>query len=111
MRKQLAQIRPGDTLAATALQESAPWEVDLILVSNTTGTAAVFSIYHDADGTTYSEATSLFFESPIEANDVAYIELQDGIANVNRLGSIGVKSGTTSAGTFTLYGTLAGDRT
>jgi len=110
MRKQLAQTRPADTTAANAFSADSPWHIDLIIVTNTTGTDRTFSLYHDADGSTYDEDSALLFDAPIRANDTAYIEFPTGIANVNRLGTLGVKSGAGDALNFTVYGYIAGER-
>lgn len=107
MRRQLAQLRPSDTNAVSILNSDMPWIVDLVVVTSTTTNDTVFSIYHDADGTTYSEATALYFQSPISANDVAYVQLP--ISNADRTGNLAVKSGEASGLTFTIYGTLLGE--
>lgn len=102
----LAQIRPANTSAATAFEtESIRAEITRIIICNTTGVAATFSLYHDDGGTSYSEATALFFSKSIPAND-SYI-LDSQIVNqlsISPTGSIGVQSGTASALTFNLYG-------
>lgn len=110
MRRQLAQSRPSDTNAASVVNDTRPWQVDLILVTNTSSDNASATIYHDADGTTYSEATALVWSAQIKPNDTAYFEFPIPISNINSNGNLAVRSGSASALTFTVYGTLQGDR-
>lgn len=111
MRRQLNQLRPSDTSTTTAYSNAVnPWTVEVILVSNVTSSATTFSIYHDSDGTTYTADTALYFNVAIEGQDTAYIEFPGGLANADRRGSIGCKSGAGSGCTFTLYGQVAGER-
>jgi len=110
MRRQIAQSRPSDTSAASVLNNTRPWVADLIIVTNTTNSSANFTIYHDADGTTYDESTSLYFNVPLAGQDVAYIEFPAGIPNTDATGNLAVKSSTASALNFTVYGTILGER-
>ena len=84
-------------------------EVTRIVVCNTTASPAAYSVYHDDDGTTYTEATALFFATSIPANSSDVIDFggMGGGIHVSNAGSIGVKSGTSSAITFSLYGVTA----
>lgn len=103
---QLAQSRPANTNTATAYTAVMRTEVLGVWICNTTGTAAAASVYHDDDGTTYDESTALLFAKSVAANDYIFVPFGaagTGIA-VSAGGSLGVKSGTTSALTFTFYG-------
>lgn len=106
IRKQLGQLRPANTSAAalyTVASKTQAW-VTSIVVSNTTGSAATYSIYNDTDGTTYSEATALAFDLSLDANSTDIWEFPDGVALPIAGGTIGVKTGTSNAITFTAYG-------
>lgn len=108
MRRQLAQTRPSDTLAASALT-GALYDVDLIIVTSTTANDTVFSIYHDDDGSTYSEATALYYQAPISSKDVAYVAFEVPIPLSNIAGNLAVQSGEASGITFTIYGEKKGE--
>lgn len=102
--KQLGQLRPADTNAASIYSPATgvTWVAKSIVVCNTTGSAATFYLYHDEDGTTYSEATALFWNvSVAAAESKTYTFLVTGS---NSSGNLAVKSGTADALTFTLYG-------
>lgn len=110
MRRQLAQSRPANTTETSVLSNARPWVVDLVIVANTTNNSANFSIYHDADGTTYDETTTLYFNVPLAGQDVAYIEFPAGIPNTDATGNLAVKTSTGDALNFTVYGTILGER-
>jgi hypothetical protein len=82
-------------------------EITALIVCNTTANAATFSVYHDNDGTTFSEETALAFSQELFPN-TSTIVLAAGAPGVGVTiaagGSLGIKSGTASAMTFTLYG-------
>jgi hypothetical protein len=109
---QLAQVRPADTNTATAFTAKARTEITRIVVCNTTASGVVFGLYHDDDGTTYSEVTALFFGTALAANESRIIDFGGvgGGLMVSPNGTIGVKSGTNSAITYTFYGVTAGVR-
>ena len=110
MRRQLGQVRPGVTTAVSILSEVRPWEVDLIVICNTTDQPADFSVYHDSDGSTYDATTALMYQAAINPNDTVHYEPMIPIANVDGNGNLAVQTDTASALTFTIYGTLQGDR-
>lgn len=104
---QLAQTRPSGVSAVTAFSANElRAEITLIFVTNTTGTAADMSIYHDDDGTTYNADSALYETVSVAANSTTRIafEVGSGIM-VGRSGNIGVKTGTANALNFTFYGT------
>jgi hypothetical protein len=106
---QLAQSRPGGTTAVSVYTASIRTEISRIIVCNTTGTAAALSIYHDDDGSTFDATTALYEGVSLAANATMEIK-SEGIGSglmVSKDGQIGVKTGTASALTFTLYGTTA----
>ena len=99
-------MRPSSTTAATAYTASTTTEITRIIICNTTASAAAASVFHDDDGATYSEATALAFGTSIPANGILEIsfDLSGGGIIVSPGGTIGVKTGTSSALTFSVYG-------
>lgn len=110
MRTQLAQLRQSGTSTASILNSDKPWTVDLIVICNTTAGAANFSIFHDADGTTYDQSTALMYATSIPANTTIKWEPPAALANNNRLGNLAIQQGTSQAITCTLYGERQGER-
>lgn len=102
--KQLGQLRPANTSAASIYQVPASTTaiISRVEIQNVTAGAETFSIFHDADGSTYSEATALFFESPIAAK--GHVAIDCHWAANNSSGNFAVKSSTGNAITFTFYG-------
>ena len=104
---QLAQSRPSGTTAVTAYTNAnVRTEVSRVYVANTTASDATFAIYHDDDGTTYSEATAIVFGATCPANGVIDFgfEAAGGGITIAPGGSPGVKTGTANAITFSVYG-------
>lgn len=108
----LAQVRPGVTTAVLGYANPQTGgrglnlEITLIVVCNTTAAPAAFSIYHDDAGSTYSQATALYYGKVLAANDTVLIAIpsqNSGIA-VKPGGNIGVQSSVASALNFTIYG-------
>ena len=103
---QLAQSRPAGTTAVNAFTATLLTEITRIVVCNTTGTAAAMSIYHDDDGSTFDATSALYESTSIAANESVEIKAESigGGLMVAADGQIGVKTGTASALTFTIYG-------
>lgn len=104
---QLAQSRPGGTTAVTLFAATMRTEATVLVITNTTGTAATYSVYHDDDGTTFDETTALAFGVSLAPNTSAYLlsgNVPGGGVTLRPGGAIGIKTGTASALTFTLYG-------
>lgn len=99
------QLRPANTTAATLYTATLKSEVTRILIANTTGSAATFRLFHDDDGTTMDETTALVWDNSIAAG--AYVDLQaylDGAGiTIAAGGSLGCRSGTGNALTFSVY--------
>lgn len=106
---QLAQTRPSGTTAAAAFTASLPTEVTCIVVCNVGGVDATCRIFHDDDGTTFDQTTALFYDVPVAAGETVIISAQSpsSTIQVGIGGSVGVRSDTASALTFTLYGVTA----
>lgn len=102
--RQLFQVKPPNTAAYSVLRKAAKRKVVLlnIQVVNTTGSAAVYSIYLDKDGTTYNESTALVFNASLAANTAALHQWTDGLPmDAQTEGNIAVQVGTANAITLT----------
>lgn len=105
---QLGQIRPANTSATSLYTLGAKKQIwgTLLTVCNTTASATTWSVFHDADGTTYDQTTALVYQAAIPANTTYEWIFENYIPLIITGGSIGVQSGTASALTFTLNGLL-----
>jgi hypothetical protein len=81
-------------------------EITRIVVCNTAATTESFSVFHDDDGTTYDQTTALFYGVTSMPGTTTVIDSPaEGLGFVVKAtGTIGIKSSTASALTFTLYG-------
>ena len=105
IRRQLAQSRPSGTSAVSLFKPGYDERiyVDTLVVVNTSGSSAACTVYHDADGTTYDETTTIVPGVTIQPNGYMLIEILAGIwSNAE---NIGIKTSVSNALTFTLYGT------
>ena len=102
--KQLGQTKPAGTSPVSIYSPGAGVTAIIrnITVTNLTGLAVEFSIYHDDDGTTYDETTALFFTVRVEKNQT--VQLTAYVAMNNPAGNLAVQSSTASALNFTVYG-------
>ena len=102
--KQLGQLRPANTTAASIYSPGAGVTAIIrnITVCNLTAVAVNFSIFHDDDGTTYDETTALFFVVRVEKNQT--LQLTAYAAMNNPAGNLAVKTETSSSLNFTVYG-------
>ena len=105
--KQLGQARPAGTTAVSIYSPGAGVTAIIrnVTVTNTTGLAANFSLYHDDDGTTYDQTTALYYTVRIEKNQT--ISLTAFMAMNNSSGNLAVQTDTANALTFTVYGAEA----
>lgn len=108
----LGQSRPANTTAATIYTASVRTEITAIYVCNTTGTAATYRIFHDDDGTTYDQTTALFYDVSLPANttDIISLNAKGGGLTMSKDGTIGIRTGTNDALTFSVYGITAPSR-
>lgn len=106
--KQLGQLRPANTTAASLYSPGSNMDVHitLLIVCNTTGSAATFRLFHDEDGTTYDATTALYYDKSVSNGDVVVISYNDnnGIWMGNSSGNLAVRTDTGNALTFTVYG-------
>jgi len=102
--KELGQLRPGDTNAATIYSPGSNIVARIvsIFVCETSGTARTFRIFLDKDGTTYDQTTALFYDSAVAANST--VQIEGGIFMENPAGNLAVRSSNASSLTFTVYG-------
>ncbi len=103
-RKQLGQLRPANTNAASIYSPPAGvvGTVQSIIVTNNTGSVASFRIFLDDDGTTFDQNTALFWDEPIPVGRaiVLRVDLPMSLAS----GNLAVRSSTANALTFTVHG-------
>ena len=102
--KQLGQLRPANTTAATIYTPADRFNVNItsITIANTSGSAATYRLFHDEDGTTYDATTALKWDINLPADTSVEIDLNLWMADV--AGNIAVRTSVNSALTFTLYG-------
>jgi hypothetical protein len=112
IRTQLGQFRPANTTAAALYSntDGKPFNIDCVAIVNTTDVAALASVFHDFDGTTYSEATTIAWELIIPGNTVVHYEPHHGISGYSNLENVAVKTSIANALTFTAYGVKEGQR-
>lgn len=104
---QFAQLRPGGTTAVTLFTADVLTEITRLIACNTTGSPVACRIFHDDDGTTYDQGSALYYDKVIPANDSLDLAAgghENGGLHVDAGGSIGVRTATSSALTFTAYG-------
>jgi hypothetical protein len=101
--KILGQSRPSDTSIADLYTVPAGGQtvISTIIVANVTGTDAVFDLFARPDAATADEGTAIAFGSVIKANTSQSITIG---ATVDASDVVSVRSGTSSAITFTAFG-------
>ena len=111
MGRQLGQLRPANTTAASLFSpdENKPYKINVIIIVNTSGSAASATIYHDIDGSTYDETTTILPAKSITASGFYMFQPNEGIGDYNKAGNVGVKSSVADALTFTAYGEILGE--
>lgn len=101
--KLLGQAQPTTTAAAvyTKAQNTVVF-LDSLYICNTTGSAATYRVFVDADGDTYDTSTALWYDTSLAANTTVVYDLKAYLLEEGA--SVGVRSGTATALTFTLFG-------
>jgi hypothetical protein len=106
----LAQAAPANTSVADLYSPATHKRaiVTMIVVANTTGSAANASVFAHASGNTKTAATALMYAKSIAANTVdVTLSFPDGLELDGDVdGTIGIQSGTNNAITYTLLGRL-----
>jgi hypothetical protein len=100
--KQLGQLRPANTTAASLFSPIAPAIIKNIVICNNTASAAAFRLFVDDDGSTYDESTALFYDALIQGNET--VQIDAFIPMNNSAGTIAVRTDTGDALTFTAFG-------
>lgn len=102
--KQLGQSRPSGTSAVSIYNPASGVTAIIknIVICNTTGSPAKFSVYHHEAGTTYDQSTALCYQVDIQKNQT--ITIDSFMAMHNSSGHLAVQSDTGNALTFTVYG-------
>lgn len=105
VNKLLGQVAPADTNPASLYSPASGVEarVNIVVVCNTTGSAATFRIFHDDTGSAWGTGKALCYDESVAANTTVKKAL--GIAMNDASGYLGVRSDTAGALTFTAYGT------
>lgn len=105
----LGQIRPANTTATAIFTCVVPIEISLVVVCNTTGSAAAFRLFHDESGSTYDESNALYWDKSVSANDTLFIK-PESIGSgfmLNKDDTLGIRTDTANALTITVYGVTA----
>lgn len=103
----LGQLAPANTTAAALFTANTRTEVTLIVICNTTGSAVAARIHHDEGGSTYAADNAIYYDKSIPANDSVFIEATGNFSGMVLMSgdTIGVRTATNDALTFTAYGT------
>lgn len=101
--KQLGQNRPptGGTAVSNYSPASGTAIIKSIVVCNTSGAAATYSIFLDDDGTTYDQTTAVFFDVPIDADDTHLLQVYWPLDSA---GNLATEASVNNAVTFTSLG-------
>ena len=102
--KQLGQLRPSNTTAASVFSPSERdrYIVKTIVICNVTSSTATYRIFHDEDSNTYNETTALAWDIPLAGNSSYVWEIEIYLNDPS--GNLGVRTGTADALNFTVYG-------
>ena len=108
----LAQSRLPNTNAASLYTAVYKTEITAIYIANNTGSGVAYRVHHDQAGTTYDESNALYFDVTLASNTTTVItngEIGTNIT-IEPTDSIGIRSATGDALTFSLYGIVAAAR-
>lgn len=107
----LASNRPSGTTAAALMEVlNFPIEVTAIAVTNVTGSAADFSLFHTESGSpVYDETSALYFQKEVAANDTLWIRAESVGAGIGLRKDqiLGFQAHTGNALNVTVYGVAA----
>lgn len=103
--RQLGQLRPANTNPAALYTPRTDiiGVVTCIIIVNTSAGALNFRLFHDADGTTYDQTTTLAWDENINAVTMRILTFDGGIA-VPEGGNLACRSSAANDITFTAYG-------
>ena len=102
--KQLGQLRPADTNAASLYSPAAGTKTIIrqIYVCNSSAGALSFRIFHDDNGTTYDKDTALYYDHNVAANDTEVIDCH--LYMDDNTGNVAVRSSSANDINFIAYG-------
>ena len=103
----LGQLAPSNTTAVALVTAMVRTEITALFIANTTGTAALARVFHDEGGSTYAASNALYYDISIAANSTTVIAAQAPFGGIvlAKDDTLGVRTATTNALTFTAYGT------
>ena len=103
----LGQLAPADTTAAALVTAAVRTEITTLIIANVTGTAATCRVFHDEAGTTYALGNALLYDVSVPANTTLFVEAGSAFAGLTlqATDTLGVRTGTANALTFSAYGT------
>ena len=106
VEQQLAQARENSTDAVSVFSPAANTVAVIknVMVCNQSGAGATFRIFMDNDGTTYSEVTAMFYDTPIAANTT--IQIDTFWAMNDSTGNLAYRSSVANALTITIFGAV-----
>jgi len=111
MRRQLAQAQPNNTAASIFTPAvSGPYLIDLVNICNVSTGSVEVSLFHDTDGTTYTEATALVWKHSLLPGEILCYSPDNGISGYQAAGNLGGKCDVTDGATFTVYGEIEGEQ-
>ena len=78
-----------------------------VCLANVTGTAATCRVFHDEAGSTYALGNALLYDVEVPANTTLFVEAGSAFAGLTlqATDTLGVRTGTADALTFSAYGT------
>lgn len=101
--KQLGQLAPTNMVAASIYSPSSGTTIiKNIVIANVTTSPTTFRIFLDNDGTSYTAATALYYDIPIDPNFTIHLDVFYPMNNTS--GNLAVRTGTAYALTFTVFG-------
>ncbi len=102
--KQLGQLRPGDTTAASLYSPGASTTgiVSSVVISNVGTVSANYRLFVDDNGTTYDETSSLAWDVSLPANTTDV--WTEKITMNDATGNLAVRTDIASALNFTAFG-------
>jgi hypothetical protein len=102
----LAQARENSTSAVSV--HTPPTQhrdkVETIMLCNTSGSAATFRLFFDADGTTYDETTALYWDTALPADSTLTLAFDRGLYMANDSANIAYRSSVANAITISVWG-------
>lgn len=104
---QLGQLRPANTTAVSIFSPRAKVlvQVTSIIITNLDSIDHSYRLFHDDNGTTYDETTSIAWDINIIANDTVPLSMLDIWMN-NSSGNLAVRTDSANNITFTVYGKI-----